>query len=125
MQTAGGITDDHVAAACLGSGDGVKNDGAGVGTLGVTNDVGVCPLRPDGQLVGCSGAEGIGGSEQHLFALGSQLCADLADGGGLAHTVDTHHQNDRGLGVQLQTVVGCHLVGQNLGQAVDDGLLSL
>ena len=57
---------------------------------------------PDFQLVSSRCTEGIAGNQHHLLALLGQLLCDLADGGGLAHTVDTDHQNDGRMGIQLQ-----------------------
>jgi len=44
VQTAGGIADDDVAAAGLGRGDGVIDDGGGVGALVLADDVAVGAL---------------------------------------------------------------------------------
>ena len=125
MQAAGGVADDHIHAPGLCGGERVKDHGAGVRALGMSDDVRPGPLSPDGKLVRGGGAEGVGGGEQHLFPLSGKLGADLSDGGGLSHAVDAHHQNDRGLGLQPQAVVGRHLVRQDLCQAVDDLLLGL
>ena len=102
MQAAGGIDNDHVGPTGLGGTEAVIHHGGRVAALLMADDVSPGALRPDAQLLGSGGAEGVPGAEQDALALGLQLGGNLADGGGFAHSVDAHHQDDRGLGVQLE-----------------------
>jgi hypothetical protein len=45
-------------------------------------------VGPDGELLARGGAEGVGGGQQHAGARGGQVLGELADGRGLAGTVD-------------------------------------
>ena len=45
-------------------------------------------LAPGGELLGGSGAEGVGGAEHDVLVLGDEDPGELAHGGGLAGAVD-------------------------------------
>ena len=64
-----------------------------------------CAVTPNGKLLCGGGTEGIGRGNDHALFLLFQLCGNLSDRGGFSHTVDTDHQNDRGLGCKLQGLV--------------------
>ena len=117
VQAAGGIDNDHVGPTGFGGAEAVIDHGGRVAALLVADDVSPGALRPDAQLLGSGGTEGIPGAEQDALALGLQLGGDLADGGGLAHAVDAHHQDDGGPGVQLEGGIP-HV--QQLGQQLDE-----
>jgi len=53
-------------------------------------------LAPDLQLFDCSGAEGVARRQYQFLAIFLQASGELADGGGLACTVHTDHQNHKG-----------------------------
>ena len=69
------------------------------------HDLHLGPLRPDRELLRGGGPEGVGGAEQHLFPLLAEAGGQLADGGGLAHAVHPHHEDDGGLCAQLEAQV--------------------
>ena len=79
----------------LGGLDAVEDHGSGIGALMLADDHGAGALRPDLQLVGSGGAEGVACNQQNLLALLDQPGGDLADGGGLAHAVDADDQIGR------------------------------
>ena len=62
MQPPGGVHQYHVAAAGLGSGQGVEQHGAGVRALVLADDVHPGPVGPDLQLIGGGGPEGVTGA---------------------------------------------------------------
>ena len=102
MEPAGGVDEHHIGPSGLGGRGGVKDHGGGVGPLVLLDDLHTGALGPDGQLLGGGGTEGVGGTQQNLFPLIFELMADLADGGGLAHAVDSDKQYHGGLGGQIQ-----------------------
>ena len=107
----------------LGRGDGVIDDGGGVGALVLADDVAVGALRPDLELVGRGGAEGVARAQEDLFALVAQLVRELADGGGLADAVDADDEDDRRLRVEPQAgVADVQHVGEDGAQG-DLGLV--
>ena len=118
MQAAGGVHQDHVGLSGPGGVHGVKDHGGRVGPLPVLDDVHLCPVGPDGQLVGGSGPEGVSRGQKHPVPLVLQKVCQLADGSGLPHPVDPDHQDHRGLAGQVQARLshGKHL-HQNLPQA--------
>ena len=97
MKSAGGIDDDDVRASCPGGGNTVKNNTGGVAAFLVADYVGAGALRPDGELLGSRGTEGITGAEKHLFSLGLEAAGKLSDGGSLTNTVYTYHKDNGGL----------------------------
>ena len=113
MQAAGGVADDNVAVPGLGGGDGVEHHGGGVGALLVLNQGHPGAAGPDLQLLDGGGPEGVGGAQNHGLALPLQAGGQLADGGGLAHAVDANHQDDGGLGGDVQLVVPLQHVRDN------------
>ena len=68
--------------------------GGGIGAHRLLDDVHPGALRPDGELLHGRGAEGIGGADHDLLALGGQHGRELADGGGLPHPVHAHDEHD-------------------------------
>ena len=54
-------------------------------------------LTPDVELFDSGGAEGVGCAEHHLVSGGFELGGEFADGGGLAHSVDTHNHYHMGM----------------------------
>ena len=69
----------------------------------LTNKLHTRAVRPNLELIGCSGAKGIRRTEQNAFSFPGKLTGQLADGCGLAHAVDADHQHDRRLGVEIQS----------------------
>ena len=97
MQAAGGIDDDDVRAAGLRCLNGVEHHSSRVGALFMLDDVHTRTLRPDGELVGCGGAERIRRREEHTVALFLELGGELADRRRLADAVDADDEHDRRL----------------------------
>ena len=102
MQSARGVTDDHIAAACGAGVDGIKYHRCRVGAFLVAHQIHLRTVCPDLQLVDGSCTEGICRCQQHLFALLAQVVGKLADGGGLAHPVYSDDQNHAGFGGKVQ-----------------------
>ena len=102
MQTACGIDDDHIAALGLGRLDTVKHNGGGIRTLLLADNSSTAALSPNFQLIGCGRTESIAGNQQNILAFIHQAGGNLADGGGLTHTVNTDDQDYRGGGAEVQ-----------------------
>ena len=73
----------------------VKHDRRRICAFAVRDDGHARTPRPDGQLFGSRRAEGVARGQHHVFALLLEMAGQLADGGGLAHAVDAHDQDDR------------------------------
>jgi hypothetical protein len=63
VEAAGGIDDDDVGAGGFGGGEGIEDDGPGVGAGLMGDDADADALAPDLELIGGGGAEGVGGAE--------------------------------------------------------------
>ena len=96
MQPSGSVHDQQIGFLGLGSLYAVKHYTGGVGPFLVAHDGTTGPFRPDLQLVGSSGAEGISRAKNDGAAKALKTQGQLADGGGFANAVHTHHQNDHG-----------------------------
>ena len=93
MQTACGITDQHIGLAGFGCCHRIINDRCWVRALLLCDDFhpgAVCPLR---QLLNCCRTEGISRCQNDLLALILQLACQLTDGSGLADTVNPNHEH--------------------------------
>src|SRR5208337_5359499 len=76
-----------------GGGQGVKKDGGGIGAGLLLDDVKVKPARPYFELFRCGGAEGVRRAQQRLAVLLLVKVRQLGDARGLAHPVDSHHED--------------------------------
>jgi hypothetical protein len=92
-QAAGGVGDDHVAAARRPALTASKVTAAGSPPSWLTISTG-CG-RPTRQLLARGGAEGVGRGQQHLLVGAGQVPRELADGGGLAGAVDADDHDHR------------------------------
>ena len=93
MEPSGRVADNDVRAARLGRRDGVKDDRRRVCALVLPDDIHMCALRPDLELIRRRRAERVRRAEEYLLALTAALICDLADGRGLANAVDADHQH--------------------------------
>ena len=93
VQASGGIDDDDVGGARLGSGHRVVNDRGGIGAGFLFDDFDAVALRPDFQLLDGGGAKGVRGAEHHAAAFLAKAVGELADAGGLARAVDADNEN--------------------------------
>ena len=124
MQAACRVAQHHIRIPGLGRRQRVKQHGAGVGSLVLAHDVHTGPLRPDLQLIGGGGTEGISGAQQHLLALILQPVGQLADGRGLTHAVDSDDESHAGPGREVQRrIAHRQLFRQNVPQGVFHVLL--
>ncbi len=96
LQAAGGVDDDVVDFARFGGLEGVEDDGAGIGSGLLANDIGAGAFAPDFKLFYCRGAECIGGGQDHGAAFALITLREFADGGGLPCPVHTHDHDDSG-----------------------------
>src|SRR5581483_6216283 len=114
---------DDVAAAALGSGDGVVGDGCRVAAFGRADEVRARTLRPDLELLVGSGAEGVRGGDDDGPAVLGDAVGELADGGRLPGAVDADDEDDAGVLVDGQgpglAEEACDLLGQRLDEIVD------
>ena len=117
MQPPGSIDNQHIHILGKRRLDAVIYHGSRVGTLMLADNGRAAALCPDFQLVGSGSAEGIGCHQHHLLAGIHLLLGNLADGGGLSHTIDTNHQNHTGQGFQFQLrVTHIEHIHQNAAQ---------
>jgi hypothetical protein len=76
--------------------DRLIGDTGGIGALFARDHRGAGALTPFLQLVDGRGAEGVGGGDHHLLAVGGKARGELADGRGLARAIYAGNQNDKG-----------------------------
>ena len=105
MEPSGGVDDDHVHVSGLGGLNAVKDHGGRVRSLVLADQVRPAALGPDLQLVRGGSPEGVSRHQQDLLPRVYLLLGDLADGGGLAHAVDSDDQDHAGMGGQVQVGV--------------------
>ena len=74
----------------------VEGDGGRIRAGLLRHEFGARALRPDAELLGRSGAEGVTGGPHHLATLAGKAVGQLADGRGLARAVDAHDQDHEG-----------------------------
>ena len=118
MQTACGVGNDHVIAACGGRLYGIENDSRRVCALARTDDGHTGAFCPDLQLfAGCS-TEGIACSQHHLFALAGVVICQLCNAGGLAHAVHSNDQNDGRPAGKVHFSLRRHLLGNDVPQGI-------
>ena len=93
LQAAGGVDQHQISALGLGGADGVKHHRRRIGiSRGVGHHGDTAALTPDRHLLHSRGAEGVGGGDQAAVAAAHGEIGQLAEGGGFAHPVHTHHQ---------------------------------
>ena len=110
MQSACGITDNDITAACLACIDCIENNRCRVRTFIVFYQLDLCTICPDLKLIDCCRTEGISCSKQHLFAVLTQIVCQFSDGCGLADTVYTNDQQNTWFGAQIERfIAGKHL----------------
>ena len=97
MEAAGGVDDDDVGAAGLGGADGVVGYAGGVAAHFLLHDGHADALAPDDELLYGGRTEGVGGAEHDAQSGLLELVGELADGGGLAHSVHADYHDDVGL----------------------------
>ncbi len=102
LQAAGGVDQHDVAAVGLGGGDGFEREARRIGARRARHHRGAGALAPDFQLLYCRGAEGVAGDQHHRLAVGAESGGELADGRGLAGTVDAGDENDERPGRHVQ-----------------------
>ena len=124
VQTAGGVDDQHIAAAVDGFAArflGQALDGGRVGFADLAFvDVGLDRLRHDLQLLARGGAIDVDRDQQRTVSAVLQPVGQLAGGGGLTGTLQAGHQDDgRRLRGELQ--LG-GVFAKNLDQFVADDL---
>ena len=141
-QTAGGISEHDVDAACFSRAHRIENNRGGIARF-LANHRDVIALAPGHQLLARRGAEGVARRQQHRLALGLEVLCQLADGGGFAGAVHARHHDHEGFvrtGVEwllqrceqidqrlLQRVFELHGIGERItlyarAQAVQQGL---
>ena len=98
VQPTGGVANNDIRTARLRRRQGVEHHCRRIGSLPVADNIHSGALCPDLQLFNGGGPEGIRCTQYHLLAPGFELRRHLADGGSLAHAVDTDDQNHRRLG---------------------------
>ena len=118
MQTACGVGNDHVIAACGGRLYGVENDSRRVCALACADDGHTGTFCPDLQLFAGSGTEGIACGQHHLFALAGVVIRQLCNAGGLAHAVHSNDQNDGRLSGKVHFSLRRHLLGNDVPQGI-------
>ena len=117
MQTACGVRNDHIIAACGGRLDRIKDDGGGVCAFACADDGHTGTACPDLQLLAGSGAEGVTGGQHDPLALPGVIIGQLGNAGGLAHAVHADDQHDARLGRQVKRgVAHVQLFNQNIAQ---------
>ena len=116
VQPPGGVDDDDVAAAGLGGGDGVERDRGGIAAGLRRDEVGPGPLRPRLELLAGRGPERVGGADHARAAGLAQVPGDLADRGRLAGAVHAAHEQDGGMGGDVDAGIArrCHQLGDDL-----------
>ena len=127
MQTSGGVYDDDIDIVGDGALQGVEGHRRGVGADLLLHHGHVGAPAPLLKLLYGGGTESVGGAEHHLVSGTLELGGHLADGGCLAHAVDSHHHYHVGtvsggdgeifLRRDLGVVLGKHL-GYFLAQQV-------
>ena len=89
VQAAGGVGENHIYIFCPCRLNCIKDNRGtiGAGMLGDHRDL--IALTPDLKLFNRGGSKGITGRQHHGLALLLKLSRQLANGGGLADTIDT------------------------------------
>ena len=118
MQTACGVGNDHIIAACGGRLYGVENDSRRVCALACADDGHTGAVGPDLQLFAGCGTEGIACGQHHLFALAGVVIGQLCNAGGLAHAVHANDQNDGRLAGKIHLGIRCHFLGNDVPQGI-------
>ena len=96
-----GNQDIHVSCPCRRQS--VIHHGCAVSTGVLGNHRNLIALTPDLQLLHGGRPKGIPRCQHDRLPFRLELLRQLADGGGLAHTIDTHHQNhERAAGPGVQ-----------------------
>ena len=93
MKASSSINQHHVGTVRLGALQGIEGHAGRVGTHLLLHHRHPYSLTPDADLLHGSGTEGISSTEIHFLASLLKLIGELSDGGSLAHTVHTHHEN--------------------------------
>ena len=102
MQPSGRVHDDHVSPAGLGRLDRIVRDCGGVSASLRADEVSLCSLRPDLELLLGSGPERVGGREDDLEACLVQAARQLSDRRRLPGPVHAHHENHGRCAVELE-----------------------
>ena len=97
MQPARGIGDKDIDVAGPGGLQCIERDRRAVCPGVLCNHRHLVAIAPHLQLFHRGRAEGVSGRQHHRATLGHIAPRQLADGGGLAHPVHAHHQDDEGL----------------------------
>ena len=127
VQAPGGIADDDIHVPGDAGLQRVEHHRRRVRALLVLDDVHAGPVSPLGQLIDGRRAEGIRRAQQHLFALGFVHGRHLADGGGLARTVNADHQDHGGDGDEAHVLAAVQQLRDDILQFLFDlaGLFDL
>ena len=120
MQTACGIADNNITAACLRRRDRIEHDRRRIAALGMAHKLRIGALCPDLKLVDRRRTEGIRCRDQNALALILELMTHLADRCRLAGAVDADHKDHGGLCRKIQSLVlAHHFCGDLLDQPHD------
>jgi len=122
VEPPGGVAQHHIHVPGLGRLEGVKEHGAGVRSLVLADQLASGPFRPNLQLVGSGGPEGIRRAQQHPLALAFELMGHFSDRSRLTHAVDADEEHYTGRGGEVQGRVP---YGDHLRQDLPEGRLYL
>ena len=92
VQSACCVNNHNIALLGYGRLECVVGHAGGVGTHALLHNGDTYTVSPQLQLLDSGGTEGVGGTEYHLTSGLLVAVGQLGDSGGLADTVDTHHE---------------------------------
>lgn len=116
VQAACGIGNDHIIAAGRGGFDRIKNHGCGVSALARLDQRHPGTVGPGFQLFAGRCAEGIACRQHDPLAQILVQISQLGNGGGFAHAVHAHNQNNRRFAAQVQVSFGAYLAADDIAQ---------
>ncbi len=120
MQPSCGVADQQVDAACPGGLQRIEHHGGRIGTGLLGDDRDLIAIPPDLELFHRRGPERVTGRQHDLQALVLVAPRQLADGGRLAGTVDSHHEDDE-RSRRVGDLERCLTGGEDLEHGAADG----
>ena len=135
VKSACSVDDDDIGSVGLGRADRVVCHAGRVASHLLLDDGHSYPLAPDAYLLYGSGTESVSSTKVHLVSCLLELVGEFADGSGLSHSVDTHHEYDVGFmscrreaeSLSVSAIVfcqqRCYLLAQNLVELVRTDIL--